>query len=202
MKLYLYPGACSFASHIVLRELGLDFEIEPVDLKTHKTKSGGDFYAINPKGYVPALRLDDGQVLTEGLAILQYLADRKPDAGLLPKNGTMERYRAIEWLGFISTEIHKQFSPLFNPNVTPEWRANQINALGRRFDYLSTQLTGKPFLMGQTFTVADAYLSTVLNWHKLFDIDLGKWPVIADYQARIMGRTSVKESLKAEGLTK
>lgn len=202
MKLYFYPGACSLAPHVALRELGLPFDIDQVDLKAKKTKGGEDFNAINPKGYVPALRLDDGQVLTEVAVVLQYLADRKPDAGLLPKVGTMERYRVLEWLNFISSEVHKQFSPFFNPKITPEWRENQVTLLGRRFDYLSAQLRDKPFITGETFTVADAYLFTILNWHKLFDIDLGKWPVLKDYHARIMARPSVKESLKAEGLAK
>lgn len=202
MKLYFYPGACSMAPHIVLRELGLPFELDQVDLQAKKTKGGEDFSTVNPKGYVPALRLDDGQVLTEVAVILQYLADRKPEAGLLPEPGTMERYRVLEWLNFISSEIHKQFSPFFNPKITPEWRENQLNLLGRRFDYLSERLGDKPFLMGDTFTVADAYLFTVLNWHKLFDIDLGKWPVIKSYHARIAGRASVKDALKAEGLAK
>lgn len=202
MKLYLSPGACSLAPHIVLRELGLDFDSERVDIKTHKTQAGEDYFAINPKGYVPALRLDDGSLLTEIIAILPYLADRKPAAGLLPAAATIDRYRVLEWLGFVSSEIHKQFSPLFNPKTPPEWRDHQLSVLGRRFDYLASQLDGKSYLLGDTFTVADAYLYTVVNWYKFFDIDLGKWPVLKDYQARIMGRASVKDALKAEGLVK
>lgn len=202
MKLYLSPGACSLAPHIVLRELGLDFDSERVDIKTHKTQAGEDYFAINPKGYVPALRLDDGSLLTEIIAILPYLADRKPAAGLLPAATTIDRYRVLEWLGFVSSEIHKQFSPLFNPKTPPEWRDHQLSVLGRRFDYLASQLDGKSYLLGDTFTVADAYLYTVVNWYKFFDIDLGKWPVLKDYQARIMGRASVKDALKAEGLVK
>lgn len=202
MKLYLSPGACSLAAHIVLRELGINFDSERVDLKTHKTEAGEDFFAINPKGYVPALRLDDGSLLTEITAIVQYLADRQPASGLLPPVNAIERYRVLEWLGFISSEIHKQFSPLFNPKITPEWRDHQLSTLGRRFDYLVTQLDGQSYLLGETFTVADAYLFTVVNWHKFFDINLGRWPVLKDYQARIMGRASVKAALKAEGLAK
>lgn len=202
MKLYFYPGACSLAPHIVLRELGLPFDLEQVDLQAKRTKSGDDFNAINPKGYVPALRLDDGEVLTEVAVILQYLADRKPEAGLLPPTGSMARYRVLEWLNFISSEVHKQFSPLFNPAITPEWRTHQLTLLARRFDYLSERLDRRPCLMGETFTVADAYLFTILNWHKLFDIDLGKWPVLRDYHARIMARPTVRQSLKAEGLAK
>lgn len=202
MKLYLSPGACSLAPHIVLRELGLDFDSERVDIKTHKTQAGEDYFAINPKGYVPALRLDDGSLLTEIIAILPYLADRKPAAGLLPAATTIDRYRVLEWLGFVSSEIHKQFSPLFNPKTPPEWRDHQLSVLGRRFDYLASQLDGKSYLLGDTFTVADAYLYTVVNWHKFFDIDLGKWPALKDYQARVVGRASVKDALKAEGLVK
>lgn len=202
MKLYLSPGACSLAPHIVLRQLGLDFDSERVDIKTHKTQAGEDYFAINPKGYVPALRLDDGSLLTEIIAILLYLADRKPAAGLLPAATTIDHYRVLEWLGFVSSEIHKQFSPLFNPKTPPEWRDHQLSVLGRRFDYLAAQLDGKSYLLGDTFTVADAYLYTVVNWHKFFNIDLGKWPVLKNYQARIMGRASVKDALKAEGLAK
>lgn len=202
MKLYFYPGACSLAPHIALRELGLPFELDQVDLQAKTTKSGEDFNAVNPKGYVPALRLDDGEVLTEVAVILQYLADRRPEAGLLPEPGTMERYRVLEWLNFVSSEVHKQFSPFFNPKISPEWRENQLGLLARRFDYLSARLGGRPFLMGERFTVADAYLFTVLNWHKLFEIDLGRWPVLKDYHARIAARPSVRESLKAEGLAK
>lgn len=202
MKLYFSPGTCSLASHIVLRELGIGFDSERVDLKTHKTETGEDFYKINPKGYVPVLRLDDGQRLTEIIAILHYLADRQPEAGLLPPANTIDRYRALEWMAFVSSEIHKQFSPLFNPKITPEWRDHQLSALGRRFDYLATHLDGKSYLAGETFGAVDAYLFTTLNWHKFFDMDLGKWPALKDYQARIMGRASVKSAFKAEGLAK
>ncbi len=202
MKLYFSPGACSMAPHIALRELGLTADVEQVDLRAKLTKSGEDYSRVNPKGYVPALRLDDGQVLTEVAVILQYLADQKPEAGLLAKTGTLERYHVLEWLNFISSEIHKQFGPFFNPKITPEWRENQVDLLGRRFDYVSAQLQGKSYLMGEKFTVADAYLFTILAWHRFANIDLGKWPALKDYHARIAARPAVQATMKTEGLIK
>lgn len=201
MKLYFSPGACSMAPHIVLRESGCAFDLEKVDLATKKTASGEDFTKVNAKGYVPALQLDDGQVLTEAGVILQYLADQMTESALAPKPGTMERYRLMEWLTFISSEVHKQFAPLFNPKITPEWKANQLNALGRRFDYLNKKLNGSPHLMGDKFTVADAYLFTVLNWSNRLNVDLGKWTRLKDYMARVAARPAVAEAMKAEGLT-
>ncbi|MHB8346163.1 MAG: glutathione transferase GstA [Acidiferrobacterales bacterium] len=202
MKLYFTPAACSMAPHIVLREAGLPCELQKVDLSKHQTDAGEDFYKINPKGYVPALRLDNGELLTEVAAILQYLADQKPASGLSPGAGTMEHYRIIEWLNFISTEVHKQFGPMFNPKISPEWKQNQLTALDRRFKYLSERLAGHPYLSGEKFTIADAYLFTVLNWTGFLDIDLGKWPQLKDYVARIAARPAVKEAMKEEGLVK
>lgn len=202
MKLYFSPGACSMAPHIVLREAGLPFDLEKVDIPKRQTASGEDFTKINPKGYVPAIKLDNGQVLTEGPAITQYLADQKPSSGLAPPPGTMERYRLMEWLNFITSEIHKQFSPLFNPKTPAEWRENQINLLNRRFDFLAQSLDGKQYLMGDKFTVADAYLFTVLNWSNRFKIDLEKWPKLKDYMSRVAARPAVKDAMKAEGLIK
>lgn len=202
MKLYLSPGACSMAAHIVLSELGLAADVEEVALRSQRTKGGEDYRRVNPKGYVPALALDGGEVLTEVAVILQYLADRKPEAGLLPKAGTLERYRVLEWLNFISSEIHKQFGPFFNPKITPEWRENQLGLLARRFDYVSAQLGDKAYLMGDKFTLADAYLFTILGWHQFADIDLGKWPVLKDYYARVAARPAVQATMKAEGLIK
>jgi glutathione S-transferase len=202
MKLYFTPGACSLASHIVLREAGFKFDLEKVDLAGKKTAGGNDFTKINPKGYVPAIALDDGQVLTEGVAIMQYLADQKPESGLAPRAGTMERYRLIEWLNFISTEIHKSFGPLWNPKTPEETRQNQKNLLAKRFDYLAGQLKGKQYLMGDKFTAADAYLFTVLNWTNLLNVDLGPWPVLKDFMARVAARPQVIETMKAEGLIK
>ncbi|MHB8257983.1 MAG: glutathione transferase GstA [Acidiferrobacterales bacterium] len=202
MKLYFTPGACSMAPHIALREAGLAYELQKVDLSKHQTDTGEDYYKINPKGYVPALRLDNGELLTEVAAILQYVADQKPASGLSPTAGTMEHYRLIEWLNFIASEIHKQFGPMFNPKITPEWRQNQLNALSRRFDYLSERLAGNQYLFGGKFTIADAYLFTVLNWTGFLDIDLGKWPKLKDYMARIAARPAVKEAMREEGLVK
>lgn len=201
MKLYYAPGACSLAPHIALRETGAAFDLEKVDLAKKQTAGGEDFTRINPKGYVPALRLDDGEILTEVAVILQYLADRKPEAALAPAAGSMQRYRLMEWLNFVSSEIHKQFGPLFNPQITPEWKANQFNVLGRRFDYLSERLNRQPYLMGERFSVADAYLFTVLNWNSYVGMDMGKWPKLQAYLARVAERPAVREALRAEGLS-
>jgi glutathione S-transferase len=200
MKLYFAAGACSMAPHIVLREAACTFDLESVDLAKKQTSGGENYLSINPKGYVPALKLDDGEVLTEVAVILQYLADQNPGSGLAPKMGAMERYRLMEWLNFVSSEIHKQFAPLFNPKITAEWRANQLEVLGRRFDYLAQRLNGKPYLMGDQFTVADAYLFTVLNWSSLLKVEFGKWPILQDYVTRVAARPAVKEAMRAEGL--
>jgi glutathione S-transferase len=202
MKLFYSPGACSLSPHIVLRETGLPFELEKVDLRSKQTESGADFMAINPKGYVPALKLDDGSVLTEGPAIVQYLADRAPARMLAPANGTIERYHLQSWLNFIGTEVHKQFSPLFNPQITPEARANVVAALNRRFDLIDKALIDVPYLTGAEFTVADAYLFTVMNWSGLHKIDLTRWPALQQFQARVATRPAVQGALKSEGLIK
>ncbi len=198
MKLYFSPGACSLASHITLRELGLPFEAMKVDMKTKTTKAGADFNAINPKSYVPTLELDDGAVLTEGPTILQYLADQKPSAGLAPANGTMTRYRLQEWLGFINSEIHKTFSPLFHADTPEQTKQTLVEKLGKRFDYVQKTLSKNEYLMGNGFTVADAYLYTVLNWTGFLGIDLGKWPTLKAYHARIGSRPTVQAAHKAE----
>ena len=202
MKLYFSPGACSLSPRIALLEAGLPFTTQKVDTKTKQLDGGGDFWAINSKGYVPMLELDNGQLLTEGPAIVQYIADQNLESGLAPKAGTMERYRLQEWLNFITSEIHKGFSPLFDPTWTPEVKQVFKDKLGKRFDWLTTQLTGKQYLMGETFTVADGYLFTVLNWGQWVGIDLAKWPVLTAYQARVSARPKVQEALKAEGLIK
>lgn len=200
MKLYFVPGTCSLAPHIVLREAGFSFELDKMDPATRRTAGGEDYLQINPKGYVPALRLDNGQVLTEVGVVLQYLADQKPDTGLAPAAGTLERYRLMEWLSFVSSEIHKTFSPLFNPKITPEMREDRLNLLGRRLDVLAAGLGGKPYLMGEKFSIADAYLFTVLNWSHRLQVDLGKWPTLQNYMSRVSGRPSVLAAMKAEGL--
>jgi glutathione S-transferase len=202
MKLYFYPAACSLAPHIVMREAGFSFELEQVDLGKKLTAGGEDFSKINPKGYVPALRLDDGEILTEVAVILQYLADHKPASGLEPGAGTMERYRVMEWLNFIATEVHKQFGPLFNPKITAEWKESQLSRLAQRFDYLAQHVSGKQYLMGDKFTVADSYLFTVINWAGFLHVDMAKWPQLTDYLARIAARPAVKAAMEAEGLTK
>ena len=200
MKLYYSPGACSLAPHIAICEAGLPFAGEKVNLQTKKTESGGDFLQINAKGSVPALALDDGGVLTECAVILQYIADRAPAAKLAPPAGTFERYRLMEWLNYVSTEIHKGFSPLWNPKATPEWKAAAVALLGARLDWLARQLDGKPYLTGESFSVADAYLFTVLSWGAHVGVDLGKWPTLAAYQARVGHRPKVQQALREEGL--
>lgn len=200
MKLYYVPGVCSLASHIALREAGVDFTLDKMDRTTRHTESGENYLTVNPKGSVPALRLDNGEVLTEGAIILQYIADRKPESGLAPAAGSLERYRLAEWLNYIATEVHKQYSPLFNPKLPPEWRENQLGVLASRFTYLSQRLADRPYLMGERFTVADAYLFVVLGWSPRLKIDLGPWPVLTAYLVRIATRPAVQAALKAEGL--
>ena len=202
MKLYYAPGACSLSPHIVSREAGIPVELQKVSTKDKTMEGGGDYWQVNGKGYVPALKLDDGQVLTEGPAIVQYLADQKPESGLAPKNGTTERYRLQEWLNFLTAEIHKSFSPLFRPTTPEEYKTISKENLGKRFDWLDQQLKGKDYLMGKTFTVADAYLFVLLGWTKPTNIDLSRWPNLAAYHARVAARPKVKEAMVAEGLIK
>jgi glutathione S-transferase len=202
MKLYYSPGACSLASHIALREAGLPFEAVKVEGRGQKTAGGEDYSKVTAKGYVPALRLDDGSVLTEGTAILPYVADQNPGSGLAPTAGSMARYRLHEWLGYINSELHAKFGPFFIPGTTDEQKAAAKTNLGRRFDFAQAELGNKPFLMGDTFTVADAYLFTVLGWCAFVGIDLGQWPGLKAYHGRIAGRPAVQAALKAEGLIK
>jgi glutathione S-transferase len=202
MKLYYSPGACSLSPHIVSRELGIPLELKKVNTKDKTIEGGGDYWKVNARGYVPALELDDGHVLTEGPAIVQYLADRKPEAGLAPKAGTTERYQLQEWLNFLTSEIHKGFSPLFKPNTPEEYKTISKENLANRFDWLDQQLAGKDYLMGKTFSVADAYLFVLLNWTKFQSIDLARWPNLSAFQARVGARPKVQEALKAEGLVK
>jgi glutathione S-transferase len=202
MKLYYSPGACSLSPHIVAREADLPLTLVRVDTKSKKTANGDDYWAINGKGYVPTLELDDGSRLTEGPAIVQYLADRVPQKQLAPAQGTMERYRLQEWLNFITSEIHKQFSPLFDPSTPDEVKAKLRDKLAGRFDWIVKQLSDRPFVMGSTFSVADAYLFTVLNWSKWTGIDLARWPVLQEYLARVAARPEVQAAMKEEGLIK
>jgi glutathione S-transferase len=200
MKLYYSPGACSLSPHIVARELGIAFELKKVNTKDKTVEGGGDYWKVNARGYVPALELENGQVLTEGPAIVQYLADQKPDAGLAPKNGTIERYRLQEWLNFLTSEVHKQFSPLFKPNTPEDYKPIAKQNLATRFDWLDQQLAGKEYLTGKQFTVADAYLFVLLNWTRPTQIDLSKWQNLAAFQKRVAARPKVKEAMQAEGL--
>ena len=198
MKLYYAPQACSLAPHIVLRELELPFELVRVDNSSKKTATGDDFLAINPKGYVAALQLDNDDVLTEGPAILQHLADLRPEANLAPANGTLERVRLQEWLNFVSTEIHGGLGWLFNPQFPDDVKALIKEKLFKRFAVLSQTLERQDYLMAGGFSVADAYLFTVLRWARLFAIDLDDWPALARFQARVDQRPSVKAALTAE----
>jgi glutathione S-transferase len=200
MKLYFSTGACSLSPRIVLMEAGLPFTAEKVDLKSKKTADGADYLGINSKGSVPALGLDDGRVLTEGPAIVQYLADLVPDSGLAPRAGSFERYRLMEMLNYITSEVHKGFSPLFKADTPAEARKIAVDNLAKKLDWLSTQLAGRKFLMGDAFTVADAYLFTVLRWSGLVHVDLTRWPTLTAYVARVGERPKVKEALQAEGL--
>ena len=202
MKLYFSPGACSLSPHIVLREAGLAFTPVKVNLKDHQIDGGGDFYAINPRGYVPVLELDDGTRLTEGPAIVQYIADQAPAAKLAPANGTIERYKLQEWLNLITSELHKQYSPLFDATTPDEVKAKQREKLAKRYEWIAQQLGDKDYLTGSTFTVADAYLYTVTNWAKSSGVDLARWPVFLNFQKRVAARPHVQEALKAEGLVK
>ena len=199
MKLYYAPGACSLSPHIVLNELGLAHETEAVDLKTKRTASGKDYNAITSKGCVPALMLDNGQLLTEGSAIVQYLADQAPAKKLAPANGTMERYRLQEWLNYLSAELHKGFSALFKP-ASPDSVETVRTVLDNRLAYVAQQLADKNFLLGNDFSVADAYLFTILGWGQYVGIDIGQWPALKEYHGRLFMRPAVQATLKAEGL--
>ncbi len=202
MKLYYSPGACSLSPHIVLKELGLPFEAVLASTKTHKLADGTDYYTLNPKGYVPLLELDDGQRLAEGPAIVQYLADKVPAKGLIAAAGSMQRYRQIEWLTFVSTELHKQYSPLFNAAMPEEAKALFRDKLRGRYVWLNQQLEGRDYLMGESFTVPDAYLYTVSNWAPRVNIDLTDLPNVQAYMARVAARPAVQAAMKAEGLLK
>jgi glutathione S-transferase len=202
MKLYYSPGACSLSPHIALREAGLDFELERVDFATKQTKRGDDYNAINPHGYVPALLLDDGELLTEGPAIVQYIADRAPERKLAPPPGSFARVRLQEALAFISTELHKGFSPLFSKECPPEWKTVVAAKLGQRFAEVDRRLGLHPFITGDDFTVADGYLFTVSNWAAYVNLDLSPWSNLLAFRARVGERPAVLAALEAEGLRK
>ncbi|MCM1280721.1 MAG: glutathione transferase GstA [Alistipes senegalensis] len=200
MKLYYTPGTGSLATHIALREAGLDFELERVDLREKKTVSGGDFYQVNAKGAVPALQLDDGQVLTEGAAVLQYVADQAPEKKLAPAAGSMARYRLMAWLNLIATELHKSYSPFFNPSMPEDGKAVFRDNLNRYYAIVEKQLAGQDFLLGGDFSVADAYLFTVTRYARVARLDLSQWPSVQAFQQRVAARPAVLEAMRAEGL--
>jgi glutathione S-transferase len=202
MKLFYSPGACSLSPNIVAHEAGINLRLQKVDLKTKTIETEGDFFAINPKGYVPALQLDNGELLTEGPTIVQYLADLKPETGLAPPAGTLERYRLQEMLGYINSELHKTYSPLFRPNTPPEVRTERLEHLLKRYSLIDQQLNGRQYLFGERFSVADAYLFTVTNWARTVGADLSKFAHLRAFQERASARPAVIAALKSEGLIK
>ncbi|WP_200871608.1 glutathione transferase GstA [Erwinia mallotivora] len=200
MKLYFKPGACSLSPHIILRETGLDFTLIQIDLQKKTTEQGEDFLLINPKGQVPALQFDEDSLLTEGVAIVQYLADLKPDRQLLAPVGSLSRYHTLEWLNYIATELHKTFSPLFRPATPEDYKKVLRTQLEQKFGWVDSQLEDKQWLMGQHFTVADAYLFTVMRWASAVAVDLSAMKRLADWSARVAERPAVSEALRSEGL--
>ncbi len=199
MKLYYTPGACSLAPHIAAREAGLEVQLDKVDLAGKTTESGGDYYAVNAKGAVPALEMDDGQVLTENAIVLQYIADQAPGSNLVPASG-LARWRLLELVNYIATELHKGFSPLFDPRITPEAREATVAALSKKFDFLQRQIGDRPYLTGETFTIADAYAYAILNWTNLHRVDLSPWPKLQAFLKRVAERPGAAAALRAEGL--
>jgi len=200
MKLYFSPGACSLAAHIALAEADVPYTTKRVDLKTHTLADGTDYYTINPKGYVPALELDDATRLTEAAVVLQYIADRKPGT-LAPVFGSIERYKLMEWLGFIATEVHKNFSPLWHP--VPEATKETLHTkIASRLDFVARTLSVQPYLTGDQFTVADAYLFTIVNWAPMLKFDLARWPAVQQFHARVAARPAVHAVMVEEGLVK
>jgi len=202
MKLFYSPGACSLSPHIVAREAGIDLKLQKVDTKTKTVAVAGDYWSVNPKGYVPALELDNGEILTEGPAIVQYLADLKPESNLAPKNGTWGRVRLQEMLNYITSEIHKTYSPLFNPKVTSEVRQERIEYLRKRYALIDKQLADRQYLFGDQFTVADAYLFVVTNWAKGVSVDLSGFKNLLAFQKRVAARPAVQAAMAVEGLLK
>ena len=202
MKLYYAPGACSLAVNIALHEAGIPFDLERVDNKTKVTKSGENFWDVNPKGVVPVLKFDSGETLTEVVAVLQYVADQKSEAGLMPKSGTMDYYRALEWLSFVGTELHKQFTPLFKEGTPGDYRVIAKENVLNAFKHVDERLAGRQWLVGDRYSVADIYLFVVSNWGRFQDIDVAQWPNLNDLRTRIRARPKVQDAMKAEGLIK
>lgn len=201
MKLYYSRGACSLTPHIVLRETGLPFTLERVDTSTHKTESGADYYAVNPKGYVPLLELDDGQRLSEGPVICQYVCDLAKRTDLMPAAGTLERYRVMEWQGYVNSEIHKSYGPLFDPELDTPVKAKFAAALRKKYEWIETQLAGKDYLTGAAFTAADAYLYNVTRWARYVKLDLTDLSSVQAFSQRTAARPAVREAAKAEGIS-
>jgi glutathione S-transferase len=202
MRLYYAPGACSLAPHILALEAGLDVDLVKVDLATKRTENGDDYLAVNPKGAVPALVTRTGETLTEAAVVLQYLADLAPEQQLLPPAGSFARYRALEWLNFIATELHKGFGPLWKDTTPAEYRETVKGVLAQRFGYLDRQIGDSAYLLGERFSAPDAYAFTILSWARLFGIDLARWPNVAAYVARVAARPKVRQALVDEGLVK
>jgi glutathione S-transferase len=202
MKLYYAPGACSLAVNIALHEAGIPFDLERVDSKTKLTKSGQNFWDVNPKGVVPVLTLDNGEMLTEVVALLQYVSDQKPEAGLMPKSATMDYYRALEWLSFVGTELHKQFTPLFKEGTPGDYRVIAKENVLKAFKHVDEHLAGRQWLVGDRYSIADIYLFVVSNWGRFQEIDVAQWPNLSDLRTRIRARPQVEAAMKAEGLIK
>jgi glutathione S-transferase len=202
MKLYYSPGACSLSPHIVAREAGVDVELEKVDTRSHTFNAGSDFYKVNPKGYVPALEIRAGEVLTEGPAIVQYLGDQKPQSGIVPPAGDVQRYRLQEMLGYINSEIHKTYSPLFGKDIKPEVADERRAYLRKRYAYLEGILAANQYLVGNKFSPADAYLFTVTRWAPFVKLDLSEFQNLQAFQKRIEARPAVQQAMKEEGLIK
>ncbi len=200
MKLYFTPGACSLAPHIVANEAGIDLDLVKVDIKSKKTEQDQDYLATNPNGYVPALVLDGGETLTEASVVVQYLADRKPEAGLMPPAGELARYKVQQWLTFVATELHKSFGVFFKPTTTEDMKAINREHLARRLAFVDKSLDGRSFLTGETFTAADAYLWTILGWAKFTGFDLDAYANVQRFIATVAARPAVQKSLRAEGL--
>jgi glutathione S-transferase len=200
MKLYFSPGACSLSPHIVLREAGQNFDLVQVDLREKKTKDGSDFTKINPKGQVPVLATNDGDTLTEGPVILQYVGDQAPGSKLVPLAGSKERYQVLEWLNFITSELHKSFGPMFRPTTPDAYKQIARDGVSGRFKWINEKLAGRSYLMGDTFTAPDAYLYVMTRWAKRLGMDLDQWPNLKAFSERVEARPKVQEALKAEGL--
>lgn len=202
MRLYYAPGACSLAPHIVAREAGVSIELVKVDLATKKTESGSDFLKVNAKGSVPALVLEDGTILTEAAVVIQFIADLAPEAGLLPARASFDRYRALEWLNFVATELHKGFGPLWRSDTPEAMRVIVKDTLATKFSYLDRHLADREVLLGDSFSAIDAYAFTTLNWAAFMGIDLARWPNVVAYLDRIAARPAVRAAMVAEGLVK